>query len=111
MKNGGGEDVTPVYLRSVDHSWIPALQLNVHPCGTKATVAVPKYRNGEDDMLHCAKNSQSYKYNRNETVNLNDYPNKVLPMQNVDCKGNLEDFMDMVDLPFMHEVRHKNCCK
>lgn len=99
----GGDEVTPVYLRSSDHAWIPALQLKVHPCRTKATVAVPMYKD-EIDMLDCATNSELYKFRKNQVIELTEYRNNVLPMQNVDCSGNLEDHMDMVDLPFMHEV-------
>jgi hypothetical protein len=105
MKNEA-EEVTPVYLRSTDHVWIPALQLQVHPCGTKATVAVPTYKD-ENDMLHCSKSSKSYKYRNNQIISLKDYPNNVLPMQNVDSSGNIYEYMDMVELPFMHEVRDK----
>jgi hypothetical protein len=99
----GVEEVTPVYLRSADHAWIPALQLKVHSCRTKATVAVPVYNN-ENEMLNCETSSESYKFRKNQVIALTDYTNNVLPMQNVDCSGNLGDHMDMVDLPFMHEV-------
>ena len=99
----GVEEVTPVYLRSADHAWIPALQLKVHPCRTKATVAVPLYHN-KIEMLNCKTSLESCKFGKNQVIALADYPNSVLPMQNVDCSGNLGDHMDMVDLPFMHEV-------
>jgi hypothetical protein len=96
------QKVTPVYLRSAQNVWVPALQLKTH--NGKATVAVPKVKS-EQDMLHCAKASKNFRYHDNETIDLREYPNGVLPLQNVDCNGNLEDYMDMVDLPFMHEVR------
>jgi hypothetical protein len=96
--------VTPVYLRSADHTWVPALQLKLHGDG-KATVAIPKFKNGEQDMMNCAKASKSFPYNDNQVVDVKQYPNGVLPMQNVDANGNLEEYKDMVDLPFMHEVR------
>jgi hypothetical protein len=97
------EKVTPVYLRSADHAWIPALQLRVHPCKTKVTVAVPQHNN-ENEMLNCETSSKSYRFRKNQVISLTDYPNNVLPMQNVDCNGNIDGHMDMVDLPFMHEV-------
>lgn len=103
MKQGVNE-VTPVYIRSDDNAWIPALQIKVHPCKTKATVAVPQYKN-EAEMLNCETSSESYKFRKNQVISLKDYPSNVLPMQNVDCSGNLDDHSDMVDLPFMHEVR------
>ena len=96
------EKVTPVYLRSADHAWIPALQLKVHPCGTKATVAVPQYKN-ENEMLNCET-----RYQKNQVISLSEYPNNVLPMQNVDSNGTIDDHMDMVDLPFMHEVSYSD---
>lgn len=96
--------ITPVYLRSADHTWIPALQLKTH--NGKATVSLPMFKNGEKDMMNCAKESKAFPYNRdNQVVELKDYPNGVLPMQNVDANGNLEEYKDMVDLPFMHEVQ------
>jgi hypothetical protein len=83
--------VTHVYLRSNEHEWIPALQLK--SVDGKATVAVPRFNN-ERDMLNCAKASKHFKY-----------VNNVLPMANVDSSGNPEEYKDMVNLPFMHEVR------
>ena len=38
--------VTPVYLRSTENVWIPALQLKTHD--GKATVAVPKFKDEEN---------------------------------------------------------------
>jgi hypothetical protein len=105
-KKSEKNEVVPVYVRSSEHTWIPALQLKVHPCGKKATVAIPKFRN-EEEMLHCAKVSGTYGYEENQVISLKDYPNNVLPMQNIDCNGCLQNYMDMVDLPFMHEVRSK----
>lgn len=102
-KKSEKDEITPVYVRSAEHTWIPVLQLKVHPCGKKATIAVPKFRN-EEGMLHCANASRTFGYQENQIVSLTDYPNYVLPMQNIDCHGCLHDYMDMVDLPFMHEV-------
>jgi hypothetical protein len=95
------EKVSQVYLRSDQHGWIPALQLKVN--GTKATVAVPKFKT-EQDMLTCPKDRRHKYYNDSQVIDLADYPNNVLPMQNVDVSGNLMDYKDMVELPFMHEV-------
>jgi len=52
-------------------------------------------------MLQCG---DKHKYTKEETIDLTNYPSKVLPMQNVDASGNLEDYKDMVQLPYMHEV-------
>jgi hypothetical protein len=85
--------ITPVYLRNADNCWVPALQLKTH--NGKATVSLPKFKS-EKDMLVCQKASKTFKYGDNEVVDLKDYPNGVLPMQNVDGNGNLEEYKDMV---------------
>lgn len=95
--------ITPVYIRSTDHTWLPVLQLKTHE--GKAVVSVPKYVKGEHDMIQCLKSSKQFPYHaNNQVVDLKDYPNSLLPLQNVDSNGTLEDYKDMVDLPFMHEV-------
>lgn len=95
--------ITPVYIRSTDHTWLPVLQLKTHD--GKAVVSVPKYAKGEHDMLQCLKSSKQFPYQtNNQIIDLKDYPNSLLPLQNVDSNGILEDYKDMVDLPFMHEV-------
>jgi hypothetical protein len=93
---------TPVYIRSDDHGWIPVLQLKTFD--GKATVSVPKVKD-EKDILYCATPSQKFKYHDNQVIELKDYPDQVLPMQNVDSNGIVEDYKDMADLPFLHEVR------
>lgn len=94
------ETVTPVYIRSTENSWVPALQLKTY--NGKATVTVPKFVT-EKDILQCPKPSRSQKYHDNIIVDMNDYANNVLPLQNVNAHGQLEDFMELKDLPFMHE--------
>ena len=37
-------------------------------------------------------------------VDLKDYDNGVLPLQNVDSNGALNEVADMVKLPYLHEV-------
>lgn len=93
---------TPVYLKSADHGWIPALQLKQVSGGKMARVAMPKFKQ-ENDILTCGKMSKAQLM---DTIDIpfKDYDNNVLPVQNVDASGNLEDYKDMVELPFMHEV-------
>lgn len=100
-KNEEDPKVTPVYIKSKESTWVPALQLKTY--NGRATVSVPKFKS-EREMLNCAKASRTLKY-ENQVIDLKDYENGVLPMQNVDSNGNVEDYKDMVDLPFMHEVR------
>ena len=90
----------PVYVRDEESAWAPALQ--VHSNGNKAIVVRPIYKT-EQQMLQCG---DKQKYSKKETMDLSGYPNNVLPMQNVDASGNLEDYKDMVQLPYMHEVCH-----
>jgi hypothetical protein len=83
---------TPVYIKSDQHVWVPALQVKTDNLTNTATVFVPNCKN-EQDMLTL------------RSSNLKQYPNNVLPMQNVNANtGNVEDYKDMVNLPFLHEV-------
>jgi hypothetical protein len=43
-------------------------------------------------------------YSKNQVIDLTKYDNMVLPMQNVNSKGALEDYRDMVSIPYLHEV-------
>eukprot|EP00977_Amphora_coffeiformis_P004681 scaffold1001_cov169-Amphora_coffeaeformis.AAC.28 len=88
----------PVYVRDEQSAWAPALQ--IHSNGSKAVVVRPIFKT-EQQMLQCG---DKQKYTKEETIDLTTYPNKVLPMQNVDASGNLEDYKDMVQLPYMHEA-------
>lgn len=92
--------VNHVYIRDVERCYVPALQLKTHQ--GKATVAVPVFKN-EQEIMHCGKQGKQ-KYEDNQIIDLNEYPNRCLPMQNVDANGRLEDYKDMVSLPFLHEV-------
>jgi len=98
--SANNETVTPVYIKSSENAWVPALQLKTY--NGKAIVAVPRYKT-EQEMLECGEKSRNYKYHNNQIIDLKDYNNGVLPMQNVDSSGMLEDFMELKDLPFMHE--------
>jgi hypothetical protein len=94
------ETANHVYIQDEEHWWIPALQLKNN--GSKATVKVPEFKN-EQDILHSGGVSKM-QYSKNQVIDITMYPNKVLPMQNVNSKGALEDYRDMVALPFLHEV-------
>lgn len=99
------KDVTPVYIRvSDERRWVPALQFKSR--NGKATVVVPKF-NTEQEILSC---SNQKKFHDSQVIQLKEYDNGVLPMQNVDSNDHIEDYKDMVDLPFMHEVRFFACC-
>jgi len=88
-----------VYVLDEEHGWIPARVVTV--VGDKATVSVPKYKNEQSiqsDGGHDAKG-----FDRRE-ISLKEYKGNVLPLQNVDQDGVLQEVEDMVDLPFLHEV-------
>jgi hypothetical protein len=89
-----------VYIQNEEHSWVPALQLQKN--GNKAIVSVPVFKN-EQDILSSGGVSKM-QYSKNQVIDLTKYDNMVLPMQNVDSKGALEDYRDMVAIPFLHEV-------
>ena len=94
------EKQTHVYVRDEESCWVPALQVHSH--GTKAQIVRPIFKT-EQQMLQCGARGKQ-KYTKEEVVDLTSYPNNCLPMQNVDANGNLEDYKDMVELCFMHEV-------
>jgi hypothetical protein len=89
-----------VYIQNEEHSWVPALQLKKN--GNNATVSVPVFKN-EQDMLSSGGVSKM-QYSKNQVIDLTKYDNMVLPMQNVNSKGALEDYRDMVSIPYLHEV-------
>ena len=72
-----------VFIQSKPHEWSPARVLEEHE--TEAKVQV--FANPDDGRVSI------------QTVSLNDYPNHRLPLQNVNI------FDDLIDLPFLHEVR------
>lgn len=107
------DKVTQVYLRSSEHCWIPALQLKT--TNGKARIALPKFKT-EQELMSCSRQGKKF-YHDSQLIDLADYTNGVLPMQNVDANGSIEDYKDMVELPFMHEVsstslyRHCTTCE
>ena len=80
-----------VYVRCKEQHWVPARV--VAKKGKTATVLV---QDGN------AK-SKKVKVLR-KTVQLTDYPNHVLPLQNVDATGHLQVYEDMKDVPFLNEA-------
>ena len=107
MSKFEGEKLTPVYVEDKDSSWAVALQLHRPGNANKATIVRPIFKT-ENQMMQCGKVGK-IKFGPEETVDLTKYPNKCLPMQNVDSEGNLDDYKDMVELPFMHEVSAESC--
>ena len=90
-----------VYVRSKEHAWVPGRL--VKSDGKSATVAVQKYKNEKEMLLNSTKTTGITV--TTVDVSLKDYEKGLLPMQNVDDRGKLGDHEDMVNLPYLHEVR------
>ena len=105
----GGDDKVKnhsfVYITSKDYGWIPATLLNSE--GGKAHVETPHY--ADEQSIICDGGASATKKTK-EWVDLKNYPNKVLPLQNVTSGGVLIEYPDMVDIPFLHEVRSAKQC-
>ncbi|KAL7577779.1 hypothetical protein ACA910_010536 [Epithemia clementina (nom. ined.)] len=102
--NNKNDNDTYVYVRSEDHAWVPAIQIWASKDGKpRATVIRPIFKT-EQQMMQCGSRSTLKKSVKEYEVDLSEYPNGLLPMQNVDANGNLEGYPDMVALPFMHEA-------
>lgn len=102
MGKGEKKD-TFVYVHDKQFAWIPGTL--VSSSGDKAVVSCPKYAS---EQAICSDGGKTAKGVEERTINLKDYPHKVLPLQNVNGSGNLEAFPDMVQLPYLHEVRKRN---
>jgi hypothetical protein len=100
MGEGGGGTSNNVYIRSEEYAWIPARL--VEQDKTSAKVAIPQYENEESIMSDGGKAAVGFK---SAIVKLSDYQNHSLPLQNVGKDGTLKELDDMVDLPYLHEVR------
>ena len=97
---GGGGTSNNVYIRSDEYAWIPARL--VEQDDKTAKVAIPQYKDEEFILSDGGKGATGFK---SATVKLKDYANKTLPLQNVGKDGSLVEVDDMVDLPYLHEVR------
>ena len=98
--DGSSDTSQNVYIMDKKFAWIPASVKEIN--GDVAIVKVPEYADEASIMSDGGKGAKSY---REEQVKIKHYPGKTLPIQNVDKNGNLTVVNDMVDLPFLHEVR------
>lgn len=101
MGRGSGDKKSAsfVYILNKDYAWHPATLEKTE--GTKAHVSVPQY---PDEKSIASDGGRAAKKRENQVVDLKHYPNQVLPLQNVDSNGDLIEFPDMVELPYLHEV-------
>lgn len=97
---GGGGTSNNVYIRSEEYAWIPARL--VEQDKDTAKVAIPQYEAEEFIASDGGKAAIGFK---SAVVKLKDYQNHSLPLQNCGKDGKLKEVDDMVDLPYLHEVR------
>ena len=89
-----------VFLKDPENAWIPAKMIK--SSGNVADVQIPQYADEQSTICDGGKSAKRW---IEAEVDLDDYAKGVLPMQNVDEHGNATAFPDMVELPFLHEVR------
>ena len=97
---GKGKKEAFVFLKDPENAWIPAKLLR--SSGNVADVQIPQYKDEQSTICDGGKAAKQW---IEAEVDLSDYAKGVLPMQNVDEHGNMKCFPDMVELPFLHEVR------
>lgn len=118
---GGPNDIYQhsnyVYILHPEHSWIPAQVTDrsrsvggVNDDGNAKTVvhlSVPQYRTEQAIQCDGGRTARSFDKIRIDLADAKHsalYPNRHLPLQNVNNEGELQVVEDMVDLPFLHEV-------
>jgi hypothetical protein len=99
-KSDKGTTGNHVYIMHKEYAWIPALLLEQGK--DEAKVSIPQYSEEAKILTDGGHGSTGYK---DETIKLKHYPGKVIPLANVDKGGMLIEKEDMVDLPYLHEVR------
>ena len=99
MGKDGEKKSAHVYILDQQYAWRPAILDDTK--GDKAFVTVPEY---PDEQSMMSDGGRGAKKGEQRTIDLKQYPHKVLPLQNVDSGGNLTMFADMVKLPYLHEV-------
>lgn len=93
------KEASHVFIMDPDFGWRPA-RLEKQE-GDFAIVTVPDYK--DEQSMQCDGGRASTNTEKLK-VNLKDYPHKVLPLQNTDVNGNLNEYPDMVRLPYLHEA-------
>lgn len=96
----GGEPTTSyVFIRDPEYAWIPAIKEESND--KIAHVRIPQYPDEQSTICDGGASARGWE---EDEVPLKEYNRGVLPMQNVDPRGNLKAYPDMVNLPFLHEV-------
>ncbi|KAG7372107.1 myosin C [Nitzschia inconspicua] len=90
-----------VYILDKEFCWVPALL--VEQSKEKATVVVTDYKS--EIEITGSNDPPPGRSTKTVTVKLKDYPNSVLPLQNVVANNhNVKPVADMIDLSFLHEA-------
>ena len=92
-----------VFIRDSIFGWRPAIQTQTSNDGLQATISLFHYKD-EQSMTSDAGRG-AIQTQEGMMINLKDYHANVLPLQNVDHCGTIQEYPDMVKLPFLHEVR------
>lgn len=96
---GKKEGKSFVFLKDPEYAWIPAKL--IRSSGNVADVEIPEYADEESTICDGGRTAKKM---IDAEVDLSDYNQGVLPMQNVNENGTMKVFPDMVELPFLHEV-------
>lgn len=90
-----------VLVKDPTWGWIPAVQRGTDK--GKATVDVWQYP--DEQSVACDNGKAARGKFETQQINLKEYENGCLPLQNVDSNGCMTEVADMVKLPYLHEVR------
>jgi myosin-5 len=97
-----------VYIRHKDFAWIPAQLIDQDNNKKTATVTHLDYTsesqiNADASSSVSTSSSRPPKHSKTVTVQLKDYPNGSLPLQNV-VDNRIKVVADMIELSFLHEA-------
>lgn len=102
--SSGGVSSHHVYVKSEEHGWVPARLRSIDKGKNQAVVEMDEYPDEQSMLSGGGAKKEDGKENL-VTIDLRDYQGGVLPLQNTEEGGELAEFEDMVDLPYLHEVR------
>jgi len=88
------------FVKDDKFAWAPAILVKQE--GNVAHVKIPKYPDEQSIVCDGGEKALGWK---ECTIQLDDYQNQQLPIQNVNQSGEIQSFSDMVDFEYLHEVR------
>ncbi|KAI2489593.1 myosin-kinesin ATPase superfamily-like protein [Fragilaria crotonensis] len=105
----GSSNANHVYVVSDEFSWMPARVVEYSKTEpNKVLVSIAAYK--DEDSIQSGNSSSKGQgmagaraQSTTIAIDLSTYPNRSLPLQNVNEDGLLQQVEDMVDLPFLHE--------